>query len=51
MVLNGTHLTAPGGRVYVAIFCPDGQLAHWQHRLLAAVTAAGLTPRGMTDAA
>jgi hypothetical protein len=51
MVLNGTHLTAPGGRVYVAIFCPDGQLAHWQHLLLAAITAAGLTPRGMTDAA
>ncbi len=51
MVLNGTHLTAPGGRVHVAIFCPDGQLVRWQHRLLAAVTAAGLTPRGMTDAA
>jgi hypothetical protein len=51
MVLNGTHLTAPGGRIHVAIFCPEGQLTRWQHRLLAAVTAAGLTPRGMTDAA
>ncbi|MEV6281453.1 hypothetical protein [Kribbella sp. NPDC051770] len=51
MVLNGTHLAAPGGRVYVAIFCPAGELTRWQHRLLAAVTAAGLTPRGMTDAA
>ncbi|GAA1545806.1 hypothetical protein [Kribbella lupini] len=51
MLLNGTHLTAPGGRVHVAIFCPDGHVTQWQHRLLAAVTAAGLTPRGMTDAA
>jgi hypothetical protein len=51
LVLNGSHLTAPGGRVYVAIFCRAGQLGHWQHRLLAAVTAAGLTPRGKSDAA
>ncbi|MGC4939497.1 hypothetical protein [Kribbella sp. DT2] len=51
MVLNGSHLTAPGGRVHVAIFCPDGELMRWQHRLLAAVTAAGLTPRGKSDAA
>ncbi|ONI72114.1 hypothetical protein BWI15_18725 [Kribbella sp. ALI-6-A] len=51
LVLNGSHLTAPGGRVYVAIFCRAGELAQWQHRLLAAVTAAGLTPRGRSDAA
>ncbi|WP_432939994.1 hypothetical protein ACQPXM_30650 [Kribbella sp. CA-253562] len=51
MVLNGSHLTAPGGRVYVAIFCRAGEIGHWQHRLLAAVTAAGLTPRGKSDAA
>ncbi len=50
-VLNGSTLAAPGGRVYVAIFCPVGEIHRWQQRLLAEITTAGLTPRGMTDAA
>lgn len=51
VVLNGSTLAAPGGRVYVAIFCPAGEIRRWQQHLLAAVTTAYLTPRGMTDAA
>jgi hypothetical protein len=47
-VLSGSTLAAPGGRIYVAIFCPAGELGGWQRRLLAAVTTATLTPRGQT---
>jgi hypothetical protein len=50
-LLNGSTLAAPGGRVYVAIFCPADEIRRWQQRLLAEITTAGLTPRGMTDAA
>ncbi|WBQ07173.1 hypothetical protein [Kribbella sp. CA-293567] len=50
-VLNGSTLTAPGGRVHVAIFCAAGELHRWRQRLLTEVISAGLTPRGMTDAA
>ncbi|GAA0619038.1 hypothetical protein HPO96_24765 [Kribbella sandramycini] len=51
LVLNGSTLAAPGGRVYLAIFCRTDDLDQWRRRLVAAVNAAGLTPRGMTDAA
>ncbi|MFB6726550.1 hypothetical protein ACFCV3_40650 [Kribbella sp. NPDC056345] len=51
LVLNGSTLAAPGGRVYLAIFCRPDDLGQWQRRLVTAVDAAGLTPRGMTDAA
>ncbi|GAA1600546.1 ATP-grasp domain-containing protein [Kribbella sancticallisti] len=51
VVLNGSTIAAPGGRVYVAIFCPAGEIRRWRQRLLAEITTAGLTPRGMTDAA
>jgi hypothetical protein len=47
-VLSGSTLAAPGGRIYLAIFCPAGELDRWQQRLLAAVTTADLTPRGRT---
>jgi hypothetical protein len=47
-VLSGSTLGAPGGRIYLAIFCPAGELDRWRQRLLAAVTTAGLTPRGRT---
>jgi hypothetical protein len=47
-VLSGSTLTTPGGRVYVAIFCPAGELDRWRRRLLAAVTTADLTPRGQS---
>ncbi|MFI5731745.1 hypothetical protein ACIA49_16595 [Kribbella sp. NPDC051587] len=51
-VLNGSTLAAPGGRVYLAIYCRSDDLAQWQRRSVAAVGSAGLTPRGMTtDAA
>lgn len=51
LVLNGSTLAAPGGRVYLAIFCRPDDLGQWQRRLVTAVDTAGLTPRGMTDAA
>ncbi|QNE18028.1 hypothetical protein F1D05_09190 [Kribbella qitaiheensis] len=47
-VLSGSRLTAPGGRIYVAIFCPAGELDRWRRRLLAAVTTADVNPRGQT---
>jgi len=50
-VLNGSTLAAPGGRVHVAIFCAAGEIHRWRQRLLTEVISAGLTPRGMTDAA
>ncbi len=51
LVLNGSTLAAPGGRVYLAIFCRPDDLGQWQRHLVTAVDTAGLTPRGMTDAA
>ncbi|WP_328327455.1 hypothetical protein OHA70_00985 [Kribbella sp. NBC_00382] len=50
-VLNGSTLASPGGRVHVAIFCAAGEIHRWRQRLLTDVISAGLTPRGMTDAA
>ncbi|WP_328988612.1 hypothetical protein OG394_20525 [Kribbella sp. NBC_01245] len=50
-VLSGSTLAAPGGRVYVGLFCPADEVAQWRQRLVAEVSAAGLVPRGMTDAA
>ncbi|GAA3567365.1 hypothetical protein [Kribbella ginsengisoli] len=50
-VLNGSTLASPGGRVHVAIFCAAGEIHRWRQRLLTEVISAGLTPRGMTDAA
>lgn len=47
-VLSGSTLAAPGGRIYLAIFCPAGELDRWRRRLLAAVTTADLNPRGQT---
>jgi hypothetical protein len=45
-VLSGSTLAAPGGRIYLAIFCPTGELDHWRQRLQAALTTPDLTPRG-----
>ncbi|HWO65565.1 MAG TPA: hypothetical protein VNO31_36590 [Umezawaea sp.] len=50
-VLSGSALTAPGGRVYVAVFCRRGELPLWRDRLRAAVAAAGMSTRGVPDAA
>ncbi|MEU0096777.1 hypothetical protein [Kribbella sp. NPDC006257] len=45
-VLSGSTLAAPGGRIYVAIFCPTGEIDRWRQRLHAALTTPDLTPRG-----
>jgi hypothetical protein len=45
-MLSGSTLAAPGGRIYVAIFCPAGERNRWQQRLLATLTTPHLTPRG-----
>ncbi|MCS7476857.1 hypothetical protein ACFFQW_01145 [Umezawaea endophytica] len=50
-VLSGSALTSPGGRVYVAVFCRQGELPLWRDRLRAAVAAAGMSTRGVPDAA
>ncbi|WNV85497.1 hypothetical protein [Umezawaea sp. Da 62-37] len=51
VVLSGSALTAPGGRVHVAVFCHRGELPVWLDRLRAAVAAAGMSTRGVPDAA
>ena len=51
VVLGGSGLRAPGGRVHCALLCRTDDLAATQARMVAAVTAAGMTPRGVVDAA
>nr|WTA64364.1 hypothetical protein OHB51_17615 [Micromonospora sp. NBC_00855] len=51
VVLSGSGLRAPGGRVHCALLCRPDDLAATQARMLAAVAAAGMTPRGVVDAA
>lgn len=51
LVLSGSRLTTPGGRVHCALLCRPGEVAELQARMLAAVAAAGMTPRGVVDAA
>ncbi|MFC4465766.1 hypothetical protein ACFPH6_14755 [Streptomyces xiangluensis] len=49
-VLSGSALSHPGGRVHCAVFCgPDGP-EPLQRRVAVAAAAAGMTPRGGTDA-
>jgi hypothetical protein len=45
LILNGSTLSAPGGRVYCALICAPGETAALRAALLAAATAAGMTPR------
>nr|WP_042189976.1 hypothetical protein [Kibdelosporangium sp. MJ126-NF4]CEL19015.1 hypothetical protein [Kibdelosporangium sp. MJ126-NF4]CTQ95183.1 hypothetical protein [Kibdelosporangium sp. MJ126-NF4] len=49
LVLNGSTLTAPGGRVYVALFSHQPDVL--RQRVLDAVAAAGMTIRGVAHAA
>ncbi|MET1074634.1 MAG: hypothetical protein ABWY11_18450 [Umezawaea sp.] len=51
VVLSGSALTAPGGRVYVAVFCRPGELPTWEERLRSTVSRAGMSTRGVPDAA
>lgn len=51
MLLGGSALAAPGGRLHAALFCRPQELSATRARLLAAITAAGLTARGVVDAA
>jgi hypothetical protein len=45
LVLSGSALAAPGGRVCCALVCAPGEAAGLRSRLLTAAVAAGLTPR------
>lgn len=51
VVLSGSGLSAPGGRVFFASICEPGDTATWRHRALAAVEGACMRPRGRVDAA
>ncbi|TDB78371.1 hypothetical protein [Micromonospora sp. KC723] len=51
VVLSGSGLRAPGGRVHCALLCRPDDLAATQARMLAAVATAGMTPRGVINAA
>ena len=49
VVLSGSGLAAPGGRVYLGLVTDD--VRRLQDEVVAALTAAGLTPKGVVDAA
>ena len=51
VVLSGSGLAAPGGRVYLGLVCPSADVGRLQDAVVAALTAAGLTPKGVVDAA
>ena len=51
VLLSGSALAAPGGRVYCALVCKSGAVAQVQDQLLTAAVDAGMTPRGVVDAA
>jgi hypothetical protein len=51
VVLSGSGLAAPGGRVYLGLVCPSAEVGRLQDTVVAALTAAGLTPKGVVDAA
>jgi hypothetical protein len=51
LVLAGSRLAAPGGRVHCALLCRPGEVAATQARMLASAASAGMTPRGVVDAA
>ncbi|PRY36676.1 hypothetical protein [Umezawaea tangerina] len=50
-VLSGSAVSAPGGRVHVAVFCRQGDLPLWWDRLRTVVATAGMSTRGVPDAA
>ena len=49
IVLSGSGLAAPGGRMYLGLVTDD--VRRLQDAVVAALTAAGLVPRGVADAA
>lgn len=51
VVLSGSGLAAPGGRVYLGLVCPSAEVSRLQDAVVAALTNAGLTPKGIVDAA
>lgn len=51
IVLGGSSLSAPGGRIYNLSYCVPGDAPLWQDRVVAAATAAGIRPRGAGRAA
>jgi hypothetical protein len=51
VLLSGSALTAPGGRVYCALVCQPDAVAQVQEQLLKAAADAGITPRGVVNAA
>jgi hypothetical protein len=51
VLLSGSALAAPSGRVYCALVCESGAVAQVQDQLLTAAADAGMTPRGVVDAA
>lgn len=51
LLLSGSRLTAPGGRVYFAVLCRSGEATAWKQRVATAVAVAGMTIRGASRAA
>jgi hypothetical protein len=51
VLLSGSALAAPGGRVYCALVCESGAVAQVQNQMLTAAADVGMTPRGVVDAA
>jgi hypothetical protein len=51
VVLSGSGLAAPGGRVYLGLVCPPVAVHRLQDEVVGRLTAAGLPPKGVVDAA
>jgi hypothetical protein len=51
LVLGGGSLSETDGRLYGLSYCPPDEAPLWHERVVAAVTAAGMTPRGAGHAA
>jgi hypothetical protein len=49
LVLSGSGLAAPGGRVYLGLVTDD--VRRLQNEVVTALTAVGLPPKGVVDAA
>jgi hypothetical protein len=50
VLLSGSALAEPGGRLYCALVCESDDVAQIQERLLTAAADAGMTPRGVVNA-
>ncbi|GAA3436022.1 hypothetical protein [Kutzneria kofuensis] len=51
VVLSGSGLAPPGGRVYLGLVCPSAEVPRLQDEVVVALAAAGLAPKGVVDAA